>query len=200
MNYAAAANSAAAPRVATLTIAGQTFTVAQTGVNPAGCLFYLDTLSGGFPDAGGSGQVHITLGQEFCSWTTASDAPWLTITSTYAFSASGTVFYSVAPNSTGATRTGHLTVAGQTVTITQVAGCSFTLDSASSLVPWQGGSVTVNLIASSSACPWTSYSTQIWAQRYPQTGTGSTSIQVSVNTTANTGRPQRHDLSGRPAV
>jgi hypothetical protein len=199
VNYAVTANSASTARVATLTIAGQTFTVAQPGVNPSGCLFYLDTVSGGFPDAGGTGQVHITLGQISCSWTTASDAPWLTITSTYAFSNSGTVVYAVAPNTTGATRTGHLSVAGQTVTITQVAGCSFTLDYPSTSIPWQGGSVTVHLTASNSACPWTSYSTQIWAQRYPLIGTGSASIQVSVNTTANTGgRSATVYLGGQP--
>jgi hypothetical protein len=43
------------------------------------------------------------------------------------------------------------------------------------------------LTASDPSCPWTSFSTQIWAQRYPQTGTGSATVEYSVNPTANTG-------------
>ena len=188
VNYSVTANSAGPPRTGTLTIAGQSFTVTQAGINPAGCIFYLDGVSGGFPDAGGSGQVHVTLGSvEGCSWVVSSDSTWITITSASAFTASGNVLYSVAANTTGVTRTGTLTIAGQTFTVTQVAGCSFTLSSSSASIPWQGGQVTVLLDASNSTCPWTSYVTTIWAQRYPQTGTGTTSIQLSVNTTANTG-------------
>ncbi|MGA3097515.1 MAG: FG-GAP-like repeat-containing protein [Bryobacteraceae bacterium] len=188
VDYYVYPNSAATPRTGTIVVAGQTFTVTQAGLNPTGCLFYLDSTSGGFPDAGGSGQVHVTLGSvEGCSWVVSSDSPWITITSAPTFAASGNVLYSVAANSTGVTRTGTLTIAGQTFTVTQVAGCSFSLDSTSASIPWQGGQTTVNLTASDSSCPWTSYSTQIWAQRYPQSGTGSASIQLSVNTTANTG-------------
>ncbi|MGA3099117.1 MAG: SBBP repeat-containing protein, partial [Bryobacteraceae bacterium] len=132
VNYSVTANSAGPPRTGTLTIAGQSFTVTQAGINPAGCIFYLDGVSGGFPDAGGSGQVHVTLGSvEGCSWVVSSDSTWITITSASAFTASGNVLYSVAANTTGVTRTGTLTIAGQTFTVTQVAGCSFTLSSSS---------------------------------------------------------------------
>jgi hypothetical protein len=187
VNYAATANSGASPQTGTLTIAGQAFTVTQAGVNPPGCIFYLDSVSAGFPDAGGPGRVGVTLGLFGCSWAVSSDSTWLTITSPSTFTGSGAVLYAVAANTTGVTRTGILTVAGQTFTVTQVAGCSFALDVTSASVPWQGVTATVNLTASNSSCPWTSYSTQIWAQRYPQTGTGSASIQCSVNPSANTG-------------
>ena len=180
-------NSTATPRTGTIVVAGQTFTVAQAGVNPSGCIFYLDSVSAGFPDAGGPGRVGVTLGQFGCSWVVSSDSAWLTITSLSTFTGSGAVLYAVAANTTGITRTGHLTIAGQTFTVTQVAGCSFTLDVTSVSVPWQGVTATVNLTASNSSCPWTSYASEIWAQRYPQSGTGSASIQYSVNSSANTG-------------
>ena len=95
--------------------------------------------------------MRVTLSLTGCSWVVASDSPWLTITSGSTFTASGNVLYSVAANSSGVTRTGHLTVAGQTYTITQVAGCSFTLDATSVLVPWQGTKATVHLTASNSS-------------------------------------------------
>jgi len=77
----------------------------------------------------------------------------ITITSATSFAASGAVLYTVAANSSGVTRTGHLTVAGQTFTVTQVAGCSFTLDTTSLVVPWQGQQRMLQLTASSPAVP-----------------------------------------------
>jgi len=112
-------------------------------------VFYLDGLSGGFPDVGGLGRVRVTLNQTPCSWQVSSDSAWITITSATSFAASGAVLYTVAANSSGVTRTGHLTVAGQTFTVTQVAGCSFTLDTTSLVVPWQGQQRMLQLTASS---------------------------------------------------
>jgi hypothetical protein len=45
----------------------------------------------------------------------------------------------------------------------------------------------LQLTASSPSCPWTSYPDQNWTEQYPQTGTGSASIQYTVYTSANTG-------------
>jgi hypothetical protein len=185
--YSVAANPNPAPRSGTLTVAGQAFTVTQAGTNPPGCLFYLDGLTGGFPDVGGLGRVRVTLNQTPCSWQVFSDSAWITITSATSFAASGAVLYTVAANSSGVTRTGHLTIAGQTFTVTQVAGCSFTLDTTSLVVPWQGQQRMLQLTASSPSCPWTSYPDENWTEQYPQTGTGSASIQYTVYTSANTG-------------
>ncbi len=48
-----------------------------------------------------------------------SNVPWLTITAGATGLRNGTVTYSVAANTTGANRTGTLTIAGQTFTVTQ---------------------------------------------------------------------------------
>ena len=54
-----------------------------------------------------------------CAWTATSNVGWITITSGASGTGGGQVTYSVTPNTSGATRTGTLTIAGQTFTITQ---------------------------------------------------------------------------------
>ena len=55
------------------------------------------------------------------TWEATSKAPWITITNQSSTTGNGTVNYTVAPNTGGTSRTGTLTVATQTVTITQSA-------------------------------------------------------------------------------
>ncbi len=54
-----------------------------------------------------------------CTWTAVSNVSWITITSSSSGSGSGTVSYSVAANTSTSQRSGTLTVAGKTITVTQ---------------------------------------------------------------------------------
>ena len=54
-------------------------------------------------------------------WTAVSNVPWLTITKGNFFSGSGAVQYRVAANNTGIQRVGTITIANQTLTVTQTA-------------------------------------------------------------------------------
>jgi hypothetical protein len=112
--YTVAANSSASPRTGTMTIAGQTFTVTQSGVTCAGII---SPTSASFPANGGTGSVSVPA-PSGCSWTAASNDPWITITSGGGGTGSGTVNYSVAAN-TGSARAGTMTIAGQIFTIMQ---------------------------------------------------------------------------------
>lgn len=69
--------------------------------------------------AGTSSSVSVTAGTG-CSWTANSGANWITITSGSSGTASGSVYYTVAPNP-GAARSGSVTIAGQTFTVYQGA-------------------------------------------------------------------------------
>ena len=175
----------------TATDAGNALVAAASGsilvFHPAGCVFYLDAVTAGFADAGGPGRVRVSPSEAGCPWTVSSDSSWITVTSPISSSGGDSVLYNVAANAGGVTRTGHLTVAGQTFTITQVAGCTFTIDAASVSTPWQGQQVTVRLTASNPACPWSTYSAQNWVQAYPQSGIGSSSVTYTVNPSGNTG-------------
>ena len=109
------ANTGAA-RSGTVTIAGQTFTVNQAAF-VAPCTFTIAPTSQSVPAIGGTGTVAVTT-QTGCAWTASSNAPWLTITSGAAGTGNGSVGFSAGAN-VAASRSGTLTIAGQTFTVTQ---------------------------------------------------------------------------------
>ena len=77
---------------------------------------------------GGSGSIAITTTPE-CGWTGTSNNPWITLAAPpNSGVGSGSLSYSVAPNN-GGTRTGSLTIAGKTVSISQSAGALLTISS-----------------------------------------------------------------------
>jgi Zn-dependent metalloprotease len=82
------------------------------------CTFSINPTSASFPAAGGSGSVSVTAAAG-CNWTAVSNAAFLTITSGASGSGNGTVNYSVAANAGSSSRSGTLTIAGLTFTVTQ---------------------------------------------------------------------------------
>jgi len=92
-----------------------TTTVAVNGnAPPLTCTFQLGTVSVSLGATAG-GQ---SLGGR-CTWTASSNAAWLTITSGSSGSGNGSVGYSIAANAGASQRSGTLTIAGQTFTVTQ---------------------------------------------------------------------------------
>src|SRR5436190_1579149 len=83
------------------------------------CTFSINPTSASQPAGGGTGSVSVTAAAG-CNWTAVSNATFITITSGSSGSGNGTVNYSVAANS-GSSRSGTLTIAGQTFTVTQAA-------------------------------------------------------------------------------
>lgn len=85
------------------------------------CVGTLTPTGKSFTSAGGSGSVSLAIGGA-CAWTAKSNVSWVTLA---AGAASGTgskaIGYTVAANTGGAARTGTLTVAGKTFTVTQSA-------------------------------------------------------------------------------
>ncbi|MCD6600073.1 MAG: hypothetical protein J7L19_05855 [Dehalococcoidia bacterium] len=57
--------------------------------------------------------------QDGCSWTAVTNESWITITSGSSGTGSGTVNYSVSANSSTSQKTGTMTIAGKTFTVTQ---------------------------------------------------------------------------------
>jgi hypothetical protein len=87
-------------------------------VSPS-CSYSIAPATASVPAAGGTGQVSVTA-PAGCSWTANDNTGWINITSGGSGSGNGTVAYSVQAN-TGSSRTGTLTIAGQTFTVTQPA-------------------------------------------------------------------------------
>jgi uncharacterized repeat protein (TIGR01451 family) len=71
--------------------------------------------------AGGATGVSVTSGSGACTWNAVSNSAWIHVTGGASGSGSGTVNLSIDPNTTGSSRTGTLTIAGQTVSIFQRA-------------------------------------------------------------------------------
>jgi len=90
------------------------------------CSFSINPTSASFAAAGGTGTVTVTTSAG-CNWTAASNNSFITVTSGASGSGSGTVTYSVAANTLSTSRSGSLTIAGLTHSVTQAGtggGCT----------------------------------------------------------------------------
>jgi len=181
-----------AQRVATVTIAGQTFTASQAAP-AAACSYSIAPMTQSMPAQGGSVSVHVTTTSD-CAWTAMAGAPWITVTGSGAVRGDGTVNVVVAAN-TGSARNGTVTIAGDTFTITQAAPpCSFALSPTSQTLSSAagGGIVTVTTQA---GCTWTaSTSDPEWLSiTAGKTGTGNGTVTYAV--TANTEKARAGQLT-----
>jgi hypothetical protein len=93
--------------------ATETFRTAST------CTFSVSPLAASVSNGGGNVSITVTTGSA-CSWTAASNVPFITVSAGASGTGNGTVTATVAAGS-GAVRSGTLTIAGQTVTVTQGA-------------------------------------------------------------------------------
>ncbi len=117
VGYTVAANPNCTGRSGSLTIAGKTFTVTESaGTGVAAISPTAATTSAG----AGGGSISVTNGSG-CAWTSSSNASWLTVSGSG--TGNGSVTYTIASNTVCA-RTGTLTVAGRTFTVSQAAGGS----------------------------------------------------------------------------
>ena len=85
------------------------------------CAYSLSETSKSFSSISSSGSVAVTTGTG-CTWNAASttgNSDWITVTTGSTGSGNGTVNYSVSANANIASRTGTITIAGKTYTVTQ---------------------------------------------------------------------------------
>ena len=90
----------------------------MTQAGQAPCAISIAPEGKSFGDEGGSGQVQVTAAAG-CDWTAASNALWISITSGAHANGPGAVGYSVTTYNAIASRSGTLTIAGRTFTVTQ---------------------------------------------------------------------------------
>jgi hypothetical protein len=120
-----------------------------------------------------------------CGWlATSNAAEWLTITGSAAGTGNGSVAFAVAANP-GPQRTGTLTVAGQTFTVTQDhAPCTFSIAPTSQTIGAAGASGSVS-VTTGSWCPWTAASNNSdWLSVTGSPGTGSGQVMFTASTNA----------------
>jgi hypothetical protein len=116
ISYSVDTNSFA-NRTATITLAGTTFPVFQTG---GGCTATA-TVNADTGAAGGTGIVNVTTVGNSCLWYPSTTVPWIQIR-VVSGTGSGAFGFTLAPNPGTTSRTGQIQVAGQTLTLQQAAG------------------------------------------------------------------------------
>lgn len=83
-----------------------------------GCTYSMSPSSQSFDSGGGSGTVQIVSGSG-CSWSASPGAGWISVDSGASGTASGTIRYSVSPNSGSDSRSGSISIQGDTFTVYQ---------------------------------------------------------------------------------
>ena len=153
-------NDTGSSRSGYLTIAGQTFTITQQAQQGA-CTYSISPTSNTLGSGAGTGSVNVTPNAN-CSWTASTNTgswAWIAITSGWNGTGSGTVNYMVLPNNTGSSRSGYLTIAGQTFTITQQAqqgACAYSILPTSNTLGPGAGTGSVN-VTTDPNCSWTRF-------------------------------------------
>ena len=133
--------------------------------------------------SGGGGTVSV-VGN--CAWTATSNVPWISITSAQAGAGDATVAFAVAPNNQEP-RTGTMTIAGQTFTVTQAGHvvCTFSVNNPfAGFLPANGAIVVASVVAPS-GCGWSATADAPWVtitSGSPGNGSGSVGVRILPNT------------------
>ncbi len=169
-------------------IVGGTVDIGAFEVQTVTCDFTINPTNQAIDSSGGNTTVNVT-GSTGCSRTAVSKDNWITVTSGGNGSGSGTVTLTVQAN-TGFARTGAVTIAGQTFTVNQASGCSYSLSPTSVNISANGGNGSFNL-NSGAGCPFAATTNSSFitvTSGASGTGNGTIAFSVAANTgTARTG-------------
>jgi ABC-type transporter Mla subunit MlaD len=113
----------------------------------------------------------------------------MTITSGASGTGNGTVNFSVAANS-GALRTGTLTIAGRTLTVTQATACTYSINPTSKTFDQHGGNVDVH-VTTTQGCSWTATTSATWITiTSGASGSGNGTTRVTVDSVSSSQLPR----------
>jgi hypothetical protein len=154
---------------------------------PARCQPSFDGAPRSFGAAGGNGTVSVAVSRE-CSWSAASAAPWVAITSGSEGQGDGTLAFRVDSNPDPLSRAGAITIGGERIDIAQqAAACRFDVIAPTDPLEAAGGTIRVD-IRTHQVCDWTAASDSAWASVSPASGRGNAVVAVTV--AANGGAPR----------
>jgi hypothetical protein len=154
-------------------------------------------MSAAYDAAGGVGSVRVDTASS-CPWTAASSDGFIAVTSGASGRGSGTVAYSVSPNSglpneENAARQSAMTIGDRAYRITQ-SGCIFSIDPTSTTYGAGGGAGIVT-ITTPAVCSWTTADPPSWATtRSGANGTGSGIWQFTVDANGS-GSPRQQSVA-----
>ncbi len=192
VTFAVQPNASPDGREKALMIAGTTFSVTQAGQAP--CVFSIAPQSRSFGDQGGAGEVQVTT-TTVCDWTAISNATWITLSGNPRGSGSRVVRYSVSENKGSASRSGSMTIAGLTFSVSQTAenpptptDCEYGVAPVA-FAPCAGGGRLTASLTTQANCSWTVTTNAKWLS-LPNGGSGKGSGTIAVVYSENYDAPR----------
>jgi hypothetical protein len=188
----------------------------QSNSSPtAPCTYTLSNTTVNSSANGGDSAVTVTTASG-CAWSASTNAPWIHITSVSTTSGTGVVNFTVEANTTGSSRTGTLTVATQTITVTQAAGspppqaqCTYMVSIGSTVNGYPNGGSFAVMVTTQSGCSWTASTSTLWIHiagvpgsaggSFSGVGTESFVFTVDPNYTGST-RVGTLNIAGQPVT
>jgi hypothetical protein len=177
-------------RTGTATVAGLTFTVTQP---EAACAFSIAPSAHDASAAGGNTTVAVSTASG-CAWSTTGAPAWVSVTNGSG-SGNGTVQLAVEPNP-GPARSATLSIGGQSFTVNQEGGCSFSIAPSGFAPGPEGGSTSV-AVTTADGCAWTTAGAPDWVTVSNGSGTGSGSVTVAVEPSNGPARSATFTIAGQ---
>jgi hypothetical protein len=185
-----APNASGARRLGAIVVGEQRVTVTQEPAPPApapGCVYVVNSTSQGVLPSDGADVAASVSAASGCAWAASSSVAWVTVVAGASGTGNGAVAFRVAAN-TGSGRTGTVTVAGQTFTLTQAAAtaatpCAYAIGPLEAAIAAPGGSGTI-AVSARADCAWTATSNVAWitiASGASGTGNGAVGFSVAAN-------------------
>ncbi|HEY2737156.1 MAG TPA: PKD domain-containing protein, partial [Thermoanaerobaculia bacterium] len=131
--------------------ATKTVIIFQGGTSCVGLLY---PQSASVSAAGGVDIVNVNAPAD-CGWTAASDETFLHVVAASVDHGSGVVTYQVDVNTTGAARTGTLSIGGRGFTVSQRPPCTYSFAPGSTDPVGRAGGVGTVHVQTQAGCPWT---------------------------------------------
>ena len=178
-------------RSGVLIAAGRTITVNQS----LGCTYSISPTSVNVTAQAATTTIQVDAGAG-CAWSAASAISWISLASGATGSGRGQVQMATAAND-GPARTGTITIAGRSLTVTQANGCTYSEAPAAQSVGGNGGVVTAS-VTTGAGCTWTAGSSADWMTVAPTTGVGSGQVTVTVTPNASAPRTGSAIIAGHP--
>jgi photosystem II stability/assembly factor-like uncharacterized protein len=153
------------------------------------CKYVINPTTQSFAAGGGSSSFTVITSTS-CNWSAVSNNPsFITVNSSANNSGIGSVNFTVAANNGSTPRTGTLTVAGQTFTVSQGVGCTYFINPGIQVVSAAGGNGSI-AVSAPNGCNWAATSNASFINITAGAG-GTGSGTVNFNVAANPASTQR---------
>jgi hypothetical protein len=152
-------------RTGTLTVAGRAVMVVQGG----GCSVAVSPLSLNAPADGARSPIQVETAAG-CTWSAATEVPWIAIAGPASGSGRAQVPLVVSAN-IGPARSGSVVVAGHRVAIAQASGCRYSVSPSAQQISGSGGTAAAS-VATAAGCAWSASSGASWITIATPSGSG----------------------------